>query len=150
MSLSWKSNISGTECRIFRGKVIVGLLKTSLWKDAGYGELNGYLLRFTTDGILKRVTKILDIDGQKELGQIRYNLWKGSAVISYENEQYEWKFESWTRRKWSVRHSEDVAEFSLTSFWKNEGVVEEESISGAVVLSALFANAYLRKISAAS
>ena len=42
-ALSWKANFNGTEYRIFRGKVIAGLLKTSNWKNSGHGELDGYM-----------------------------------------------------------------------------------------------------------
>ena len=150
MSLSWKSNVSGTECRIFRGKLIVGLLKTSLWKSEGYGELHGHLLRFKHEGFFQGATKILDIEGKQELGMIRYNFWKGSARISYGEEHYDWQYESWTRTKWSVRNPDHDIQFKLTSFWKNEGNVEDESVSYAVILAALYVNIYLGRISAAS
>jgi hypothetical protein len=142
--------MSGSECRIFRGKLIVGILKTNFWKNAGYGELNGHLLRFKNKGLFNTITKILDIEGTKELGEIKYNFWKGSATITYEDELYEWKFESWTRKKWSVQNSEDVTEFELISFWKNDGQVQNEFVSPAIILAALYVNNYLRTISAAS
>ena len=142
--------MSGSECRIFRGKLIVGILKTNFWKNSGYGELNGYLLKFKNVGLFNTITKILDIDGTKQLGEIKYNFWKGSATIAYEDELYEWKFESWTRKKWTVQHSEEVTEFELLSFWKNDGEVQNESVSPAVILAALYVNYYLRTISAAS
>jgi hypothetical protein len=150
MPLSWKTNISGTECRIFRNKVIVGILKTSFWKNAAYGELNGYLLRFKNKGLFNTVTKILDIEGKKELGEIKYNFWNGSATITYENMPYQWKFESWTRKKWTVRNTEDITEFTLTSFWKNEGNVENEFVPPAVILAALYVSTYLRTIMSAA
>jgi len=150
MSLSWKSNISGTECRIFRGKLIVGILKTNFWKSTGYGELNGYLLRFKNEGLLNTVTKILDIDGTKVLGEIKYNVWNGSAKITYEDERYDWKYESWTRKKWFVKNLEDATEFTLTSFWKDEGTVDNESVSPAVILAALYVSSHLRTIMSAA
>jgi hypothetical protein len=150
MALTWKSNFSGNECRIFRGKLIVGILKSSSWNNDGYGELNGHLVKFRTKGVIKRITEILDIEGVKQLGQIKYNLWKGSAQISYGEQDYEWKFGSWTRRKWSVQNVEAAAEFKLTSFWKNEGDIENEDVSAAIILSALFVHTYFRKLSAAS
>ncbi|MCE7068631.1 hypothetical protein [Dyadobacter sp. CY326] len=150
MALSWKSNLSGTECRIFRDKLIVGLLKTSIWKEDGYGELNGHLLRFKGEGWFNTTTKILDIEGKKELGKIRYNYWKGSATINYEDQEYEWKFQSWTRKKWVVQNAEDAATFQLSSFWKNEGSVDNDYIPAGIILSALYVSNYWRKIAASS
>ncbi|MCF2491667.1 hypothetical protein [Dyadobacter sp. CY347] len=150
MSLSWKSNLSGTECRIFRGKLIVGILKTNFWKSTGYGELNGHLLRFKNEGLLNTITKILDIDGAKVLGEIKYNIWNGSATITYEDELYEWKYESWTRKKWFVKTGEEATEFTLTSFWKDEGTLDNESVSPAVILAALYVSSHLRTIMSAA
>ncbi|MCF0065712.1 hypothetical protein MUK70_23705 [Dyadobacter chenwenxiniae] len=150
MSLSWKSNISGTECRIFRGKLIVGILKTNFWKSTGYGELNGYLLRFKNKGLFNTITKILDIDGTKVLGEIKYNVWSDSATITYEDGLYEWKYESWTRKKWIVKTAEDAAEFTLTSFWKDEGNVDNESVSPPIILAALYVSSHLRTIMSAA
>ena len=112
--------------------------------------MNGYLLKFKNVGLFNTITRILDIDGTKQLGEIKYNFWKGSATITYEDELYEWKFESWTRKKWTVQHSGDVTEFELLSFWKNDGEVQNESVSPAVILAALYVNYYLRTIFAAS
>jgi hypothetical protein len=151
MNLSWKSNFSGTECRIFRDKLIVGLLKTSLWKEDGYGELHGNLLRFKTKGFWKRTTEIWDIDGKRVLGDVRYHLLKSTATITYQDITYHWQFNSWTRRQWIVSNDENnTAGFELKSFWKNEGVIENEDIPAAIVLIALYIHGHYRKISSSS
>ncbi|MBE9465865.1 hypothetical protein ACFP1I_25505 [Dyadobacter subterraneus] len=150
MTLQWKSSLSGKETRIFRGKVIAGLLKKGVWKEDGYGELNGYMLKFETKGFLNRVTTILDIEGKTELGMIEYKTWKSTAVITFENKTYAWNFDSWMRKKWQVGNETSVAVFSKTSLWKNEGEIEVENISPAVVLAGLFVYSYFWKIAAAS
>lgn len=149
MTLQWASTISGNETRIFRGKLIVGLLKRSTWKDDAYGELNGYMVRFKTKGFWKRSTKILDIEGTKELGHIEYHSWKSTAVITYEDKSYEWAFDSWTRKTWKINNGEDQAIYSKTSFWKNKGDIEVENISPAIILSGLFVYGYFQKMTAA-
>lgn len=149
-ALSWKSNFNETECRIFRGKVIAGILKTSLWKYDGRGELDGYMLRFKTKGFLQRHTEIRDIEGTRVLGSIEYNLLGSSAWIVYDNIRYKWKFESWTRRKWLVKTEEDEALFEPSGFWKREGQVTNEAIPAPVILASFFVQAYFRKISASS
>ncbi|QRR02857.1 hypothetical protein [Dyadobacter sandarakinus] len=148
MSLTWKTSFSGRECRIFRGKLMVGLLKLSLWKTGGYGELQGYLLRFKTNGIWRRNTVILDIDGKKELGEIKFNLWKGSATITYDHMEYAFKYHSWTRRQWTVTAPDESATFEHKGLFQKEGVVENDDLSFAVILSALYADAYFRRLTA--
>ncbi|WP_159475298.1 hypothetical protein [Dyadobacter sp. 3J3] len=150
MILQWKSSLSGKETRIFRGKVIAGLLKKSIWKDDGYGELNGHMLRFETKGFLHRTTRILDIEGKVELGKIEYKTWKSTAVVTFESESYEWKFDSWVRKKWQISNGANSAVFSKTSLWKSEGEIETEDISPAMILTGLFIYGYFWKIAAAS
>lgn len=150
MTLQWKSSMSGNEIRIFRGKLISGLLKRSTWKNEGYGELNGFMVRFKTKGFWKPVTHIFDIEGEKELGTIQYKTWKNTATITYENQSYEWQFDSWMRKKWHIRQNDNRAGFTKTSVWKNEGTIEIEDISPAIVLAGLFIYGYFWKIAAAS
>jgi hypothetical protein len=150
MTLQWKSSMSGKETRIFSGKVLSGLLKNSLWKNDGYGELNGHMLRFKTRGFWNPVTEILDIEGEKELGTIRYNAIRSRATILYENKSYDCAFDSWTRKKWRVKNAEESVEFTRTSIWKNEGTIETQNISPAIVLAGLFIYGYFWKIAAAS
>ncbi|SDH32524.1 hypothetical protein SAMN04487996_13334 [Dyadobacter soli] len=149
-ALSWKSNFNETECRIFRGKVIAGILKTSSWKYDGRGELDGYMLTFKTKGFFIRHTEIRDINGNSVLGGIDYNLLGSTAAITYDGIEYKWKFDSWARRKWVVGNSDFEASFEPTGFWKREGRVTNEDIPPPVILASFFVQAYFRKISAAS
>lgn len=149
MTLQWTSTMSGKETRIFRGKLIAGLLKRSFWKDDAYGELNGHLIQFKTKGFWKRKTLILDIEGTKELGHIVYNSWKTSAVITYEDKSYTWTFDSWAGKNWKIKSGEDQAIYSKTSVWKNKGDIETDNISPAVILAGLFIYGYFRKVAAA-
>ena len=149
MSLSWKSNFSGTEYRIFRGRIIAGLLKTSTWKNEGYGELNGHLLRFKTRGFLQKNTEILSIEGDRILGNIEFHLLKSAATITYDNISYEWKFEPWSRRKWFVADSHTRTEFKLSGFWQKTGEVQNEDVPAAVLLASLYTFVYFQKMSSA-
>jgi hypothetical protein len=149
MSLTWQSNFGHTEFRIFRGKVIAGLLRTSLWKDDGYGELDGYMLRFRTTGFWKRKTELLDIEGSQVLGTIEYNVMRSRASITYGGETYYWKYASWTKRSWSVEFADGSAVFNSIGFWGNKGEIVTEQIAGAVVLSALFVHRHFARMTAA-
>jgi len=150
MKLIWKSSWVGNEYRIFRGKVIVGLLKTSAWKTDGYGELNGYMLTFKPKGFWQSETKILDIEGKNELGKIEYNWWKGTAIITYEQISYEWKFSSWKRMQWEVKGPEETAHFENDSMWKNEGSIEYDRTPPPIILAAMYAQVHFIRITAAA
>jgi hypothetical protein len=150
MQLIWKSTFTGNETRIFRGKVLAGLLKISNWKDNAYGELDGHMLRFRTRGFWKRHTQILSIEGERELGRIEYEMWKGCASIAYQDSVYRWKFGSWRRHKWSVTDSEVAAHFNKTGFWKNEGEIEYDHIPPSIILIGLFVSAYFQRVSASN
>lgn len=148
MTLQWASTMSGNETRIFRGKLIAGLLKCSSWKDDAHGELNGYMIRFKTTGFWNPSTQILDIEGTKELGKIEYNAWKSTALITYEGQSYEWAFDSWMQKAWKIRNRENQAIYSRPSIWKNKGDIEAENISPAIILTGLFVYTYFQKMSA--
>lgn len=150
MTLTWKASAGGNEIRIFRGKVIAGLLKTGFWKHEGYGELNGHMLKFKSNGFFSGTTSILDIEGKVELGKIEFNAWKNTATITYESKSYQWKFASWKMKKWSVSDGTETAQFEKTSLWKNEGDVTSDFISPAVILSGLFVYGYFWKAAVAS
>lgn len=150
MALTWKTSVGGNEHRIFRGKLIVGLLKTSLWKGDAYGELNGHMLLFKPLGFWKKTVQIFDIEGKNELGRIEYNFWKSSAVITYEQMVYEWKYNSWTRKSWEIKGPEESATFLRSGFWLNEGNIEYEDIPGAVILTGLYVNNYFSRMAGAA
>ena len=150
MTLAWKSSWVGKECRIFRGKIIVGLLKTSAWKTDAYGELNGHLLTFKPKGFWKSETKILDIEGKNELGKIEYNFWKSTALITYQQISYEWKFNSWKRMDWEVKGAEETARFVKKSMWNNEGTIEYESTPAPIILAAMYVQVHFIRMTAAA
>lgn len=149
-ALSWKSNFTETECRIFRGKVIAGILKTTLWKYNGHGELDGYMLTFKSKGFFQSHTEIRDIEGRNVLGDIEYNVFRSKAWITYEGVRYEWRFESWLRGKWVVSDGKSEAIFASAGFWKREGNVINDDIPPPVILASFFVQSFFHKISSAS
>lgn len=150
MTLTWTTSLGGREYRIFRGKLIAGLFKTSVWKGDGYGELNGYMITFKPKGFWQSETIIFDIEGKRELGNITYKFWKQRAEIRYEGEVYYFRYTSWTHQSWEVTKDNDFANFKSTGFWKNKGDVYSEGLSGAVVLSAFYAHQHFTRINAAA
>lgn len=149
-ALSWKSNFTETECRIFRGKVIAGILKTSPWKYDGRGELDGHMLTFKSKGFFQSRTEICDIEGKNVLGSIDYNVFRSKAQITYNGVHYYWRLDSWLRGKWAVSDGESEARFESAGFWKREGQVTNEDIPPPVILASFFVHGFFHKISSAS
>jgi hypothetical protein len=150
MSLSWKSNFASTEFRIFRGRVIAGLLKATTWKNEAYGELDGNLLRFKTKGFFQKNTEIRDIEGARLLGSIQFHYFRRSATITYNDLEYHWQFLPWSARKWQVKKGEDYAVFKQTGFWQKTGEIDNEGIPAPIVLVSLYVHIHYRKLSAAA
>lgn len=150
MTLTWKKSFAGNEIRIFREKLIAGILKTNTWNANAYGELNGYMLTFKPLGFWKTGTKILDIEGKTELGSISYKVWKQKAEITYSERSYIFNYSSWMHQKWEVKDSQETAIFESKGFWKTEGAISYEDIPGAVILSALYVHNYFSRMNSAA
>ena len=138
MTVHWKTTGWQSEYRIFREKTIVGILKKSFWDKTAYGEYNGYQLRFQTQGLWKPTTRILDIEGTRELGRIEYDSWRTSARITYEDQHFEWKRPSWRSSSWTVSNDEEQVDYQQQGFWEKQGVIEYEWASPAIVLCGLY------------
>ncbi|CAG5010327.1 hypothetical protein DYBT9275_04693 [Dyadobacter sp. CECT 9275] len=149
MNVIWKTGTWPQEYRIFRDKVITGILKKNTWKAQAYGEFNGAMLRFRSEGFWKNKTIISDIEGTKDLGNIEYDSWKASGKVTFMDETYEWKYDSWKGNKWSIGNKNGSANYTVTNFWKGEGTIEFEDIPPAVVLTGLFIDDHFRALSAA-
>ncbi len=148
MDVTWKTNIWKNEYRLFRGKLIVGLLKRNTWNNDAYGEFNGSLLRFKSLGFWKAKTQIRDIEDQRTLGHITYNLWKGTAIIEYEAQEYLCTFSHWKHNNWSVRAGAESAEYRM-NFWHSKGEIQIEYLPDALVLAGLYAQSYYGVLSMA-
>ncbi len=146
MTLTWKISFASNELRIFRGKLIAGILKTHTWKADAYGELNGYMLVFKPTGFWKTGTKIFDIEGKTELGHITYDFWKQTAQITYSGQSYLFKYKSWMCQKWEVKGDGETGAFETRGFWNTEGTIEDDGISSAIILSALYTHSNFTRI----
>lgn len=144
MTINWKSAVLGNAFRLFKGKQIVGLLKLENWRSEGYGELNGYLLRFKTSGFIHPVTRILDIEGKREFGSIRYNYRTMSARILLEGKVYHWKFEKWNGKEWFIEAEFGTIHFLQKGWWNGQGSVTcDEDESKMLILCGLYVKSFL-------
>lgn len=147
MTINWKSGGLGNALRIFKGKQIVGLLKLDNWRTEGYGELNGYLIRFKTNGFFHPVTQILDIEGTREFGSISYSYRTMSARIVLEGKEFELKFEKWNGNDWFLEGEHGSIRFSQKGWWKGEGSITcDEDESKMLIICGLYSKSFLLRI----
>ena len=87
--LRWQRKGRVGEIRLFRGKLIFGLLKQNAWASQGYGECAGHLFRFRTRGVWKPMTEIWSFEEPARLlGTIQMELWQAKAELIYEGQRY--------------------------------------------------------------
>ena len=151
MSITWKSKGMRKEYRIFRDKIIVGILKKEAWKRKAYGEYNGAMLQFSPKGFWNTGTIISDIEGNKQLGSIEYGGWKSTATVTFQDQNFEWKYTSgWKRNEWTISGGNNFATYKVTSIWKGEGAIETEGVSAALVLIGLFIHDHFETMTTAA
>jgi hypothetical protein len=138
MIVNWKSKNSHKEYRIFRGKLIVGILKRKGWFRNAYGEYNGAMVQFISKGFLNPIITILDIEGTKKLGEIRYSRFKSEARIQYDHQTYVWEYKSKQKKEWRIISDDDFVNYTMSNTTKHEGKIEVEGIRPEVVLAGLY------------
>ena len=145
MHVRWQTLGLDQEYRLFREKLIVGLLKKSFLRNSAYGEYHGYLLRFEAPRWGRSQARILDIEGKKVLGTIAFGYFPRSATITYEGETYAWKSLSWHR--WTVTQADETATYEAGRGWTQggTGTIAYDYLPPAVVLSGLYVRSYFRQ-----
>jgi hypothetical protein len=149
MTVTWKTTGWAQQYRIFRDKIIVGILKKEGWKGEVLGEYNGAMLRFRPTGFWKTGTVISDVEGTRELGMIEYDTWKSIGKVTFQDKEYEWKYESWKQNKWSISHEEEFAKYAVTNVWRGEGSIDIEGIAPELVIIGLFIDDHYKMLGAA-
>jgi hypothetical protein len=143
MDLSWKSVGWHSEYRLFREKTIVGLLKRGTWTTSAYGEFHGYLLRFEAPKLGRQTVRILDIEGQKVLGTIRFRRFPASATITYDGLTYHWRYLPWSRRRWRIEQNGEQAEYQADGpLAGGNGTITYEELHPAAVLTGLYVHSF--------
>jgi hypothetical protein len=146
MIVTWKTSSWSKQCHIFRDRIIIGIVRKKRWSGHGYGEFNGAMLRFRPKGLFSSGVVITDIEGKRELGEIAFNRWRTVAKVTYERQNYDWKYESWKRNAWVISNDLDYAKYRNTDFWRNEGVIEVEYLHPAIVLTGLYIQESLKAL----
>lgn len=145
--LTWKlKGLFGFEVAILKDRLLVGMLKQSVWSNNAYGEVRGRMLRFSQVTFLPRKFRIKDIEGVAERGSIDFKWLRGRADIVLDGKKYTWEKDGWFGAGFRVR-SEEGDELKLTSDrWSGlNGTLEFDYIDPAIFLVGFYILGVFRK-----
>ncbi len=146
MTLRWQTLGIAREYRLFLDKQIIGILKNDFWNRKAYGELRGFLTRFEKQGVGKKRARILDIEGEQELGSIDFSFFPNSAIIQYEGERYQWSYlNNKSSGQWIIRSEDEKTDFVATGFISSEGTIADTYLHPVILLAGLYVQGYFLK-----
>jgi len=129
--------------RITRNKLIVGMLNKPSFNQNAYGEFLGTLLRFSGKNIFSRKITILDIEGNKVLGEIRFENWNTKVTIDYLGKSYPGEL-SGESGKWQVADSELGISFESPGLTQTDTFFEQNDMNPAMVLATLYVRGFYK------
>lgn len=136
----------GREYRLFNGKQIIGILKNDFWNRKAYGEFKGFLVRFEHEGFGKKHARILDIEGEKVLGNIKFSTSPRAATIAYEGENFDWNpLYKKPRGSWVVRNEEEESQYLAEGSMGSLGKITDAYLPPIVLLAGLYVRGYFLK-----
>lgn len=145
MSLRWKASWGGNEYRIFRGKLIAGIVKTDSWRGDAHGELNGHMVLFRKKSIWTSDTILYDIEGKQELGAIDFEALRSRATVTLYGQDYAWKYNTFWGNEWELGGNGQMISYTAEGWLKQEGEIEEDYASPLLILAGLYVEARFRK-----
>jgi len=137
------------EYRLFNGKQIIGLLKNDFWNRKAYGEFKGFLVRFEQVGFGKKQARILDIEGEKVLGIIKFKTSPRAATIAYEGENFAWStLNEKPRGSWIVGNEEEEFRYLAEGAMGSRGKITDAYLPPVVLLAGFYVRGHFlnRKI----
>lgn len=126
------------EVRLYRGKLIIGMLRHKSYKQDAYGEFLGTMLRFRRKGFFDKYVTLLDIEGNRSLGSIHFQEWGKKVVIEYMDKVYEGYLDN-AAKEWVIDNPEEgELAFRCPSSKSNEVEFELNYMEPAVVLATFY------------
>lgn len=123
--------------RIYRNKLIIGMLNKSPFKQDAYGEFLGTMLRFSGTRFFNTKIRILDIEGTKIVGEIRFKNWFKEVTVTYQNQAYPGRLSDDSGR-WLIEDQGQEIRFESPSLSETTSIFEQNNMNPAVVLATLY------------
>lgn len=143
---SWKTKLFSKKFEILQNEIVKGELYKEAFRRKVTGELNTRRVLFETKGIFKFETRIIDMQGDITLGQVNYTSWKAKSTITYQDKEYQWRFDNMLRSKWSISNENGVLiKYHSHAF---TGIIVSYTRDEILILTGLYIRNFLKQRSA--
>lgn len=142
--LHWKRGTFSSTYEIFEGENLIGKLKETAFSKSADGLIHDKGYRFTTKGLFKQETQIVEAETDQVLGTITYNSWKSKAYIQFDNQLIQWKYDNGWQTRWSLNNDDGIQ--MKFAGGMSKGTMECDHLDELLVLTGLFVTNYYRQI----
>jgi len=143
---NWKTRLFSKKFDIYQHDVLKGELNKEIWSRQVNGELNARRILFETKGVFKHKTKIIDLQGHIETGEINFSIRKSGTVIFYQNKRYMWQFDNFLRSKWNISDENGlIIRYHSNAF---TGLIVSFTRDEILILTGFFIRNFLKQRSA--
>lgn len=146
--LRWKfRGLVGSEVAVFQDKLLIGMLKNSVWSSRSYGEIRGRLLRFERKRRYSGTFIIKDIEGVGERGRIDFRWFRRKIAVELDGKHYTWERMHWFGNSFSIVSDEgESLEVRGGTIWGRSGSLHLGYIDPALVLVGFYIMEIIRKV----
>lgn len=143
MKYTWEETSVAGKLRIYRGKLIVGMLNRTWGGSDAYGEFLGTMLRFRKQDFLGHKISILDIEGASEIGDVVMDHWDKKMTIVYLNKTYLGELSDKTGQ-WHVADKDEDILFEPPLISETKGEFEQNYMNPAIVLTTFYIRSHYK------
>jgi len=115
-------------------------LHNHAFKQKSDGEIHGKKYRFSTQGLFKQQTEIIDLQTGQQIGSIHYNSWMNKAEIKLHKRSWHWRYDNAWQTRWSITNSSGK-QLNFAG-GMNKGTMEGYDPEDLLVLCGLFVTNY--------
>jgi len=144
---TWKTKFFRNKYVIFQNEMPAGELKGSGLKRIATGELKGNKVQFEARGLFGHKFQIIDPGDNTVIGEITLKTWRRKASITLLNKSYNFQFDSFFHRKWSIGNENGYLIKYESGFKK--GIIVSYTGDEVLILTGLYIRDFIRQRSAA-
>jgi len=136
MKIYWKKGLFSSNYELYSKNQKIGELKEQAFSKKAIGTLNDNKVKFTKTRFFCTEMQITDLNLNKNLGWIKFNVWGNKAEIHLNRKKLRWKYDSIWCNKWSVlENGQPIAKYRSSPLG---GVIDSPITNEILLLSGLF------------
>ncbi len=115
LKFHWKKTLFSSKYELFSQNKKIGELNGRMYGGVLVGKINNKTFKFQKRSFFSSEIEIIDLNLNKAIGSISFNIWSNRAKLKIKGKRFEWKYENFWRTKWSISENG----FSVIKFKKN-------------------------------